>query len=133
MKAINTDLPVRISEPFANLLASIVKDVDGHAVTLNFRDESYSAEAGGYRPVEIRLEWHSEQWQINYITEFCYVGTGHFAELAKAIDFDFGSGIFQTNFGVFAIEIAQDMYTIWEPNFMSYYEMGVFKTTVTPE
>jgi len=29
---------------------------DAAALTLNFRDPDYSPEAGGYRPVEIRLE-----------------------------------------------------------------------------
>ncbi len=105
MKTINTDnLVFPISEQLANLLATLAKDTDSYGVTINFRDEDYSADAGGYHPVEVRLERHRDQWRINYLTEFAYVGAGYFAELAKAINFDFGCGLFQTTYGVFAIE-----------------------------
>jgi hypothetical protein len=46
-----------------------------NAITLNFRDPSYSAETGGYHPVEIRLENKSELWQIAYITDFSFQGS----------------------------------------------------------
>ncbi|MDF0533064.1 DUF2787 family protein [Shewanella sp. A32] len=122
-----------IGEVFATKLAELVKNIEGYGVTLNFRDEDYNAETGGFHPVEIRLERHREQWRICYITEFCYVGSGYFAELAKAIDFDIGCDTFQTAFGCFPIRTGHDMYEVWEPNFLSYWEMGVFTIKVTPD
>jgi hypothetical protein len=55
-------------------------------VALNFRDPSYSAESGGFHPVEIGVD---PSCKVLYITDFAYVGLAPFAELAKEIDFDF--------------------------------------------
>lgn len=132
MLTINTDLPLPVSDTFATKLAELVKDIDSYSVTINFRDENYSAENGGFHPVEIRLEHHRDHWRLCYITEFCYVGTGYFAELTKAIDFDFSYSAFQTLYGYFPIRAGRDMYEMWEPNFLSYWEMGVFTIKVTP-
>ncbi|GGA67218.1 hypothetical protein GCM10011369_06070 [Neiella marina] len=134
MTTVSTSLPLPVSEQFASLLAEQLKDVTSNAVTLNFRDESYDAESGGFRPVEIRLERHLNQWHIQYITEFCYVGIGPFAELTKSLDFDFGCGIFQSVIGECAIEKGTDMYVVWEPNFLSYWqEMKAFTLTISPD
>ncbi|GAK85917.1 hypothetical protein JCM19238_3507 [Vibrio ponticus] len=62
------------------------------ALTFNFRDTSYSAEDGGWHPVEIRIEQENGQWHFCYITDFSYVGDPY-PELAKEVDFDFSSGL----------------------------------------
>lgn len=101
------------------------------AVTINFRDPNYSADEGGYHPVEIRLENEGDGWRFCYITDFCYVGSGYMAELAKDLDFDFDAGVFQNLFGTYPIEQAIEMFQVWESNFV-YYAMvqKVFTITV---
>ncbi|PCI58786.1 MAG: hypothetical protein COB35_12925 [Gammaproteobacteria bacterium] len=88
--------------------------------SFNFRDPKYTADDGGYHPVEIRLEKDGEYWRFCYITDFCYVGSGYCAELAKDLDFDFDAGVFQNLFGTYPIEQGIEMYQIWEQNFVYY-------------
>jgi hypothetical protein len=134
---INYDgLALPVSKSLADALIAIIKQdkLTGEAVTINFRDPDYSAEKGGFHPVEIRLEKRSDAWQFCYITDFCYVGSGYTAELAKDLDFDFQAGIFQNLLGVFPIEQATDMYQIWEGNFLHYWqEMEVFTINILSE
>jgi hypothetical protein len=56
---------------------------------------------GGYHPVEMRLKNEGDGWRFCYITDFCYVGSGDIAELAKDLDLDldFDAGVFQNLFG----------------------------------
>ncbi|MFD3389089.1 DUF2787 family protein [Alteromonas macleodii] len=69
---------------------------------------------------------------LTYITDFAYVGSGPYVELAKDLDFDFQAGVFQNLFGVFPIEQATDMYQIWEGNFLHYWlELEVFKVSTS--
>ena len=42
------------------------------AVSLLFKDLSYSAEKGGYHPVEIRIISRNDEWYFDYITDFRY-------------------------------------------------------------
>jgi hypothetical protein len=102
------------------------------SITINFRDPSYSVDDGGYHPVEIRLENEGDGWRFCYITDFCYVGSGYCAELAKDLDFDFDAGVFQNLHGIYAIEQATEIYMIWEMNFMCYADdMKVFTVMVS--
>lgn len=114
-------LPVsqRLADAIIKLLAQ--HEIDRDSVTINFRDPNYSADQGGFHPVEIRLEQQGSKWHFVYITDFAYVGIGPYAELAKELDFDFQAGVFQNLFGVFPIEQAIDMYQIWESNFLHYW------------
>ncbi|MCC2606809.1 DUF2787 family protein [Planctobacterium marinum] len=110
----------RLADAITELLTQ--HEVTGDSVTINFRDPNYSAEEGGFHPVEIRLEQRGDDWHFCYITDFTYVGIGPYAELAKDLDFDFQAGIFQTLFGVFPIEQGREMYQIWEGNFLHYWQ-----------
>lgn len=79
------------------LLAIIQKEIENkpqavNSVILNFRSPSYSAEEGGYHPVEIRLVKSDNLWLFDYITDFTYVGFSPMAELTKEIDFCFDTG-----------------------------------------
>jgi hypothetical protein len=73
MKINTENLPYTISPKLKNLLEQLTKDFDGGDITVNFRDPTYSAEFGGYHPVEIRI---SAKGEIEYITDFAYVGLG---------------------------------------------------------
>ncbi|CAK1909591.1 DUF2787 domain-containing protein [Vibrio crassostreae] len=98
----------------------------GDYLTLNFRDTTYSAEAGGYHPVEIALQKDSAgRWSILYITDFAYFGLAY-PELERSVDFDIGNNMaFFTGVGWQAIDAygVNDFYKIWESNFLSYLDM----------
>lgn len=101
-------------------------------ICVNFRDPTYSAERGGYHPVEILLERYDTHYKLCYITDFCFVGLGDDAELAKSLDFEFVSGTFQDLSGYYPIEIAREIYSMWEDNFLTYWlQMGVFEMEVS--
>lgn len=123
--------PLPVSAALIQLLEAILAqsgNFESSAVTLNFRDSTYSADKGGFHPVEIRIESTGE---IAYITDFAYVGRPPFAELAKEIDFDFSLGLFQHFGRDFPTHDGYELYAIWEGNFLDYYNMGVFTVTVT--
>lgn len=67
------------------------------------------------------LKRKGDEWHILYITDFCYAGIGPYAELVKDLDFDFGAGVFQTQYGYYRIEEASDIYQVWEQNFYFYW------------
>lgn len=98
------------------------------ALTFNFRDTGYSAENGGWHPVEIRIEQENGQWHFSYITDFSYVGHPY-PELAKEVDFDFDNGIASFLFMKqvpISCDDVMDFYQVWEMNFLAYVEMEVF-------
>jgi hypothetical protein len=114
-------LAVPVSPMFTLYIADLlVSHKNEKAVTINFRDPNYSADEGGYHPVEIRLENEGDDWRFCYITDFCYVGSGYMAELAKDLDFDFDTGVFQNLFGTYPIEQAIEIFQVWESNFVYY-------------
>ncbi|EPM7858493.1 DUF2787 domain-containing protein [Vibrio alginolyticus] len=98
------------------------------SVVFNFRDSSYSSESGGWHPVEIRLVRLYDQWIFDYITDFAYCG-GPYPELVKEVDFNFSSGTASFSYvpelPITSSEV-MEFYSMWESNFLSYVEMGVF-------
>lgn len=133
---INTDnscLP--ISQELATYIEQLITDhANNQSITINFRDPTYSDDAGGFHPVEIRLEKDCDQWRFSYITDFCYVGSGYMVELAKDLDFDFTCGVFKNLVGVYPLEQAYDIYPVWEQNFLSYgISIRPFKIKISAE
>lgn len=116
------------------LVAIIQREIDQSSVdtssgfTLNFRDPDYSAESGGYHPVEIAVD---EQGRILYITDFAYFGSGPYAELDKEIDFDFGYKVFQHMGREFPIERGASLFELWQSNFCDYVERQVFEVLLS--
>lgn len=134
MHILSEGLALPVSQKFTKAITVMLneKGMSGDSVTINFRAPTYSAERGGFHPVEIRLEWQNNTWHLCYITDFAYVGSGPYAELTKDLDFDFQAGVFQNLFGVFPIEQATDMYQIWEGNFLYYWlELEAFKVSIS--
>lgn len=126
-----TGYPVAVSK---QLVAIIDKELELHndvdtssGVIINFRDPDYSAESGGYHPVEICVD---ALGRIQYITDFAYVGDGHYAELDKELDFDFSYGKFQQMGREYPIQQGASLFKIWQSNFCSYYQSQVFEVTV---
>jgi hypothetical protein len=100
-------------------------------VVFNFHDKSYSADAGGFHPVEISIcQFSTGEWCIEYITDFAFVGN-HYPELAKELDFDFLSGEwFACYLGDYSSiknnANAAELYCLWEHNFLAYADMGMY-------
>lgn len=96
-----------------------------HALSIHFRDKSYSAEEGGYHPVEIGLNIVSGKTvDILYITDFAYMGN-YYPELERCIDFDFGNQVaFTVATGWQSIRSPgfDELYQMWEQNFLQYVE-----------
>ena len=107
-------------------------DLAHKPLTINFRDPTYSAEKGGYRPVEIRV---GKGGRVEYITEFSYMGLGDFAELGKSSDFDFSQGVYQNEYRTYPITAkgVEQFYRVWESNFCSYIKARVFRVQITKE
>ncbi len=106
-------------------------------IVFNFRNKSYSAEEGGYHPVEIAIRKSSNsQWSIEYITDFAYMGN-YYPELERNLDFDFPSEKFFIAYkGWLAMDVrssAKELYQLWEKNFLAYVDIEVFdEVKVTP-
>ena len=98
------------------------------SMVFNFRDTTYSVEDGGWHPVEVRLVRLYDQWIFDYITDFAYCG-GPYPELVKEVDFNFSSGMvgfsYVPELPITSSEV-MEFYSMWESNFLSYVEMGVF-------
>lgn len=130
MKIDTNDLPYSLSLHFIKLLERITDDHDTGNITINFRDPKYSADRGGYHPVEIRIS----NGQIEYITDFCYVGLGQDAELVKEIDFDFSARVFGHLYSPDKpIAEGSDLFEIWQANFLAYIDMNIFTITLTTD
>ena len=125
-------LPVTVPDDLRCLLQthlnkSLAEQPDLTALTLNFRDPDYSAEDGGFHPVEVRLVKSGADWEISYITDFAYVGLGYFAELAKELDFDFGCQQYTHSlFGDIPSDELAELFSLWADNFMQFTQMDIF-------
>lgn len=64
----------------ADLIAPYEKD---EAVVLNFRDPNYSADDGGYHPVEIRLENEGDCWHFVTLPTFVMSAVAVWLNLPK--------------------------------------------------
>lgn len=102
-----------------------------NSITLNFRDQGYSAESGGYHPVEIRLEKKSELWQIAYITDFSFQGSP-FPELIKEIDICFiTKQVFSLFCGWLQNKSAKELLNLFIDNFVEYYSMDCYQVSIS--
>lgn len=104
---------------------------DNVGITLNFRDTDYSAETGGFHPVEIRLVKHNNQWQFDYITDLSFQGYPC-PELVKEIDICFQSKQVHCLYGgSLNKKDGDELIGVFLTNFIGYVEMGVFSVSVT--
>lgn len=129
-KITSTKLPInpQLATMLVNLIPATLSD---RSVVMNFRDKSYSPETGGYHPVEISLRAiNQSEWHISYITDFCFVGHGDYAELAKCLDFDVSQNVFQDLYQCTELGAGLEMFKLWQTNFLAYLKMGVFEISV---
>ncbi len=124
----NQGYPLPISKELIEILTKGIRvsgNTGNKAVILNFRDTGYSPDTGGFHPVEVMV---AEDGSIQYITDFAYVG--YPPELAKELDFDFSLGLFQHMGKEFPIGYNHSLFCLWQVNFCSYYDMGVYTVRV---
>lgn len=96
---------------------------------ISFRDPRYSAETGGFHPVEVAV---ASDGSIQYVTDFAYYGSPPYCELGKEIDFDFSLGLFQHLGREFPIQAGRELFQLWESNFIAYYGMGIYTVSAEP-
>ncbi|MEH0833677.1 DUF2787 family protein [Pectobacterium cacticida] len=103
------------------------------AVTLNFRDPKYSAESGGFHPVEIRLIHHVDVWYFDYLTDFSYMG-GPWPELEKELDISWSqSYVWHYLMGDIDVEDGGALFELWQRNFIHYWKMKIYTVSVHQE
>lgn len=99
------------------------------AVSLLFKDLSYSAEKGGYHPVEIRLILRNDEWYFDYITDFSYMGTVY-PELEKEIDISWSQQyVFLAHVGDLPVNAGRELFELWQFNFIQYHSMNAYTIT----
>lgn len=100
------------------------------AVTLNFRDPLYSAETGGFHPVEIRLLRLHEQWLFDYVTDFSFMGN-YYPELEKELDVCWSQGyVYHFMMGDIDEEEGGAMFELWQRNFIQYHKMKCYEVSI---
>ncbi|WP_272661200.1 DUF2787 family protein [Providencia sp. PROV163] len=100
------------------------------AVTMNFRDPLYSAETGGFHPVEIRLLRRHEQWQFDYMTDFSFMGS-YYPELEKELDICWSQGyVYHFMMGDIDEEEGGAMFELWQRNFIQYHKMKCYEVSI---
>ena len=96
------------------------------AASFIFRDPDYSAEFGGYHPVEIRLTKKEERWFFDYITDFAYMGRVY-PELEKEIDFSWSQQYaFHSGLDDLGHKAGCELFMLWQSNFIQYYDLDVY-------
>ena len=125
-------MPVKLNALLNRELAKVkAPDTDAYAVTFNFRDTNYSAENGGYHPVELRLEKHDGHWQFIYITDFSYSG-GPYPELEKEIDVCFETKrVFCLFSGWHNHSAGKELVKLFISNFIEYQTTNAYQTKIS--
>ena len=130
-----------LSLPVSYALLDILDRVPKHAgldltsltaLTFHFRNPTYSPTTGGVHPVEIRLIRSLNGWLFDYITDFSYQGLGQDTELCKELDFNFlDNEHYLQGWGPLPMAEAQELFTLWQHNFLAYAQLGCFTVTVS--
>lgn len=102
-------------------------------VSFIFRDIHYTPNKGGYHPVEIRLIRQNDQWYFDYITDLSYQGN-IYPELEKELDFSWPQRyVFHARLGDLPYQQGCELFELWQTNFLSYWHMGVYISTIVWE
>lgn len=120
LKIVGSPVGYAINKDFETILNSLVKE-NGDFI-ISFKSSDYSAETGGYRPVEVMIR----NSQVIYVTDFTYVGSGPYAELVKGMDWDFAAGECGQTGVYFDLEEAAELWGIYQSNFVDYFRTGKF-------
>ncbi len=130
MKLITNNYPLPVDPKLIEILEQeISKSAVNHTepIYINFRDPGYTAETGGFHPVETMVA----DGRIQYVTDLMFYGSGQWAELGKDLDFDFSLGLFQQQGQDHPIERGRSMFALWTRNFCDYWAMSVYQVSIT--
>lgn len=125
-----------LSRAFIHLMMTHLSSVPSKAdnAILHFRDPHYSAESGGWHPIEIRVyrTSHDAGWSLDYLTDFSWQGSA-WPELAKEFDVCWSQGyVWHCLFGdLLDNRERRDFWTLWQNNFVHYCQMDVFTVSMT--
>ncbi len=125
-------MSLKIAPALLRLLEGLRQEngLQGQSVIFNFRDPDYSADKGGFHPVEIMVE---ADGSLVYVTDFTFVGQGDFAELTTELNWDFRCGEYeQLWYGAnLPLHVGAEVFAIWQKNFLDYHAMKVYQIEVT--
>lgn len=134
-KVLQAGLLLPVSPAFTAILACYIPDTapEPSAITVNFRDPEYSAEEGGFHPVEVRLTRGAEGWYFDYLTDFSF--RGHpWPELEKELDISWSHQyVWHSLCGDLDTEEGGALFELWQRNFIRYWRMRIYQATVTTE
>lgn len=128
-------LNLPMSQAFIAILKSVISlssqnEVNYHGVILNFRDPQYTAENGGFHPVEIRLIRCNDGWYFDYLTDFSFIGTV-WPELEKEMDISWSQGyVWHYLMGDLEYEEGGALFELWQRNFIQYWKMKIYTVSV---
>ena len=126
-------LPKAIYSMLTTELSKVRLKPDITAIVLNFRDKSYSADNGGFHPVEIRLSKLNDSWQLVYVTDFAYHGCPY-PELVKEIDICFTrKQVYHLYGGWLNKQAGSELIQLFIDNFIEYHNMGVYVVEISTE
>lgn len=123
-----------VNQEFINLIFAEISrkppvSLNVRAVILSFKDVSYSAENGGFHPVEFRLTSRNDEWYFDYITDFKYMGL--YSELEKDIDFSWSQRyVFLSYVGDLPLGEGRDIFALWQRNFIHYHFLNTYTLNV---
>ena len=132
LKQAGLTLPVtkEFQQHITTLLANQVLQKITEAVVINFRDPDYSAESGGFHPVEMRFIRQDNEWYFDYVTDFSYMGRVY-PELEKEIDISWSQQyVFLAYVGDLPVNAGRELFELWQSNFIQYHAMNVYTITV---
>ena len=115
---------------FVQVINGVVQsapDVD-KGVIINFRDPHYSADTGGFHPVEIHVD---SQGEMLCLTDFAYFGSPPFIELGIELDFSFEHDYFRQFDSMYDLDCGRSLLGLYTRNFAAYYNSGVYLVEVT--
>ncbi|HGE5420186.1 TPA: DUF2787 family protein [Escherichia coli] len=128
-------LNLPMCQAFIAILKSVISlssqnEVNYHGVILNFRDPQYTAENGGFHPVEIRLIRCNDGWYFDYLTDFSFIGTV-WPELEKEMDISWSQGyVWHYLMGDLEYEEGGALFELWQRNFIQYWKMKIYTVSV---
>jgi hypothetical protein len=129
---VNPQTKITMLDPgFVSVINDLLKDTSLDApeiAALNFRDPSYSAENGGYHPVEIHFD---SSGVLLCLTDFAYFGAPPMVELGIELDWNFEQDSFRQFDGMYDLECGRGLLGLYLANFTAYYRSGVYRVEVT--
>jgi hypothetical protein len=123
-----TLLPPEFVQVINVAVQSSPEAANGSGVIINFRDPSYSAQKGGYHPLEVHID---SKGSLLSITDFAYVGIPPFTELGIELDWSFDQGSFRQYDCMYDLECGRSLLGLYLANFTAYYNSGVYRVEVT--